>query len=79
MTSITIQLTGPVADKLRHLSETEHRTEAEIVGDALEVYAPAKRKLPTGAGRYHSGQPDLAQKEEEILRDAVNERLDCRS
>ncbi|HET6884163.1 MAG TPA: hypothetical protein VFI31_28670 [Pirellulales bacterium] len=74
MTSITIQLTGPVADKLRHLSETECRSEADIVSDALEVYAPAKRKLPTGAGNYRSGQPDVAQNDEEILRDAVNER-----
>ncbi len=52
MSSITIQLTGIVADKLRHLSETERRSEADIVGDALEAYAPAKRKLPTGAGKY---------------------------
>ena len=74
MTSITIQLSGPVADKLKHLSEEEHRSEAEIVGDALEAYAPTKRKLPTGAGKYQSGQPDLAQKDEEILRTAVNER-----
>lgn len=74
MSSITIHLTGPVADKLRHLSESENRSEADIVGDALEVYAPVKRKLPTGAGHYHSGQPDLAQQDEKILRDAVNER-----
>lgn len=74
MTSITIQLTGPVAEKLRHLSETERRSEADIVGDALESYAPTKRKLPTGAGKYRSGQPDVAQNDEEILRDAVNER-----
>lgn len=74
MTSITIELTGPAADKLRHLTETEHRTEAEIVGDALEAYAPRKRKLPTGAGKYRSGEPDLAQRDEEILRDAVEGR-----
>jgi len=74
MTSITIELTGPIAEKLRHLSQAERRSEMEIVGDALEAYAPTKRKLPTGAGRYHSGQSNLAQKDEEILRDAVNER-----
>lgn len=74
MSSITIQLTGTVADKLRHLSETERRSEADIVGDALEAYAPAKRNLPTGAGKYRSGQPDLAQNDEELLRTAVNER-----
>lgn len=74
MSSITIQLTGIVADKLRHLSETEHRSEVDIVSDALEAYAPAKRKLPTGAGNYQSGQPDVAQNDEDILRTAVNGR-----
>jgi hypothetical protein len=74
MRSITIQLTGTVADKLRQLSETEHRSEADIVGDALEAYAPAKRRLPTGAGKYQSGQPDLARNDEEILRTEANER-----
>jgi hypothetical protein len=74
MTSITIELTGLTAEKLRHLTEMEHRTEAEIVGDALAAYAPKKRKLPTGAGNYHSGQSDLAQRDEEILLDAVKGR-----
>jgi hypothetical protein len=74
MTSITIELTGSAADKLRHLTQTERRSEAEIVGDALDAYAPSKRKLPTGVGKYQSGQRDLAQRDEEILRDAVKER-----
>jgi len=75
MTAITIELTGPAADKLRRLADTEQRSEAEIVRDALEAYAPAKRKLPRGAGKYSSGQRDLAQKDEEILRNAVKEGL----
>ena len=74
MNSITIELTGPAADRLRHLAQTEHRSEADIVGDALEAYAPNKRKLPTGTGKYQSGQPDLAQRDEAILRDAVKEQ-----
>jgi predicted transcriptional regulator len=73
MTSITIELTGSSAEKLRRLSEAEHRSEAEIVGDALEIYAPTKRKLPTGAGEYRSGQADLAQTDEHVLRSAVRE------
>lgn len=74
MNSITIELTGPAADRLRRLAQTEHRSEAEIVGDALDAYAPNKRKLPTGAGKYRSGEPNLAQRDEEILREAVKGR-----
>jgi metal-responsive CopG/Arc/MetJ family transcriptional regulator len=68
MASITIELTGPTADKLRQLAQKECRSESEIVRDAVEAYVPGRRRLPTGAGKYHSGQPDLAQKDEEILR-----------
>ncbi len=53
-TTITIEISGPPAEKLRHLVESERRSEAEIVGDALEAYATAKRRLPRGVGKYRS-------------------------
>jgi predicted transcriptional regulator len=74
MTSMTIELTGPAAEKLKRLVEQEHRAESDIVRDALEVYAPTKRKLPTGAGKYHSGMSDFAQRDEELLSEAVRQR-----
>ena len=67
------------ADKLKtcptvHRREwTSKRSEAEIVRDALEAYAPSKRRLPKGAGLYHSGRSDTCQNAEQILRDAVKE------
>ncbi len=73
MNTITIQLTGPTAEKLRRLVEEERRAESEIVRDALEAYRPTRRRLPTGTGKYHSGQNDLAQKDEEILAEAIKE------
>ena len=73
MSSVTVEISGPAAEKLRHLVEAEQRSEAEIVRDALEAYAPSKRRLPKGAGLYHSGRSDTCQNAEQILRDAVKE------
>ncbi len=75
MATITVELSGLAADKLRLLAESEQRSEAEIVRDALEAYAPTKRRLPKGAGKYRSGRSDTSEKAEEILGDAVKEGL----
>jgi len=73
MSTITVEISGSVAEKLRHLVEAEQRSEAEIVRDALEAYTTSKRRLPKGAGMYRSGRSDIGQNAEEILRDAVKE------
>jgi predicted transcriptional regulator len=73
MATITLELSGPAAEKLRQLVEVEQRSEIEIVRDALEAYAPSQRRLPKGTGKYHSGRTDVSQTVEEILRDAVKE------
>jgi hypothetical protein len=44
MNTITIELSGPAAAKLRELAASENRSEAEILTDALESYAPRPRK-----------------------------------
>jgi hypothetical protein len=73
MSGITVEIPGPIAEKLRQLAEAEQRTETEIVCDALEAYLGTRRKLPTGTGKYHSGQPNVAQQAEDIVRRAVEE------
>ena len=73
MATITIEISGTAAEKLRQLMEAERRTEVEIVAEALEAYQPARRPLPRGVGKYHSGRSDTSQRTEEILRDAVKE------
>ena len=73
MTMITIEISGPAAEKLRHLAEAEHRSEAEIVCDALEAYAPAKRRLPRGGGQYRSDRNDTSRRVDEILHRAVEQ------
>ena len=73
MSTVTVEISGPAAERLHQLVEAEQRSEAEIVRDALEAYAPSKRRLPKGAGLYHSGRSDTCQNAEQILRDAVKE------
>ncbi len=73
MDSITIEISGPAAAKLRRLAETEQCSEVEIVSAALEAYVPSARRLPKGAGKYRSGRRDTSQNVEQILRDAVQE------
>ena len=73
MTTITVEITGPAAEKLRLLVDVQHRSEAEIVGDALAAYTPIRRALPTGVGKYRSGHTDTAQNVKEILRQAVED------
>ena len=50
MNTITIELSGPAAAKLRELAAAENRSEAEILTDALESYTPRSQQpldLPT--------------------------------
>jgi len=73
MASLVVEISGAAADKLRLLADVENRSESEIIGDALAAYVSAKRKLPTGTGKYHSGRSDIAQNAEDLLRQAVED------
>ncbi len=73
MASLVVEISGPAAEKLRLLADAEKRSESPIIGDALTVYASTRRKLPTGAGKYHSGRSDTARNAEDLLRQAVEE------
>lgn len=73
MDAITILITGSAAEKLRDLAQIEQRSETEIVQAALEAYAPRKRPLPKGTGKYRSGRQDTSKQVDEILKDAVQE------
>lgn len=74
MASLVVEIVGATAEKLRSLADAEKRSESDIIGDALAAYESGKRKLPTGAGNYHSGRSDIAQNAESLLRQAVEER-----
>jgi hypothetical protein len=74
MTAITVQLSDEVAHDLRRLAETQQRSEAEIVCEALAAYVRTARPLPKGMGKYHSGQSNVAEHARDLLRQAVKEK-----
>ncbi len=74
--SFTVQLDEQTAAVVQELAAKENRPPEQVIHDALAVYAGRrKRRLPRGIGKYSSGQPDLAQRDEELLRQAAKEGL----
>ena len=72
--SLTIQLDEATTEVVQELAAEQRRSTDEVVRDALSAYAhSAKRALPKGVGKYHSGQSDVATQARQILRDAVEE------
>jgi len=72
MVKTTVYLDQDVAIRLRQLAESEGRTRAEIVREAVCRYTgAAKRPMPPGIGRYSSGRSDISERAEEILNDAA--------
>ena len=70
----TVELDERTATVLQELAANEKRTASDVIRDAVAGY-PGKRKrpLPRGAGKYRSGQPDIAQHAREILRQEAQE------
>ncbi len=70
--SLVIELDDQTAKVVQELAAKENRPPTDVIQDALAAYAgKRKRPLPRGVGKYSSGQPDLAQRDEELLRGAV--------
>ena len=72
--SLTVELDEHAAAVVQELAAKENRSATEVIHDALAAYAgKRKRPLPRGVGQFSSGQSDLAQRDEELLREAVKE------
>ena len=72
MVRTTVYLDQDVAILLRQLAESEGRTQAEIVREAVRRYTCAsKRPMPPGIGGYSSGRSDISERAEEILNNAA--------
>ncbi len=72
MVKTTVYLDADVALSLRRMAESEGRSQAELIRDALEKFTRRqKRPLPRGLGKYASGQSDVSERAREILRDAA--------
>jgi hypothetical protein len=75
MVKTTVYLEDEVAQKLRWLSASSGRAQAELIRDALGKYtAEVKRPFPKGAGMFDSGRTDISANYREILKQAARER-----
>jgi len=72
MIKTTVYLDTEIALSLRRMAESEGRSQAELIRDALEKFARgAKRPLPRGLGKYASGKANVSERARDILRDAA--------
>jgi predicted transcriptional regulator len=72
MTKTTVYLDTDIVLALRQMAESQGRPQAELIRDALESYVKrGKRPLPAGMGKYDSGESDVSERAEEILRKAA--------
>lgn len=70
--SLTIQLDPDTAEVVQELAAEQQRSADEIVRDAISAYLrSARRVLPKGIGKYHSGLSDVSAQARQILRDAT--------
>ena len=68
MVKTTVYLESDTALALRRMAEAQGRSQAELIRDALAAYAKrGKRPLPSGMGKYDSGETDISERAEEIL------------
>ena len=76
MERTTVYLEEEVALAIRHIAETQKRSRAEIIREALAKYVREaeprgrQRKIP-GAGKHRSGRSDVSEKAERLLRKAA--------
>jgi predicted DNA-binding protein len=79
MLRTTVYLEEEAALALRRLSEAHGRPQAELIREAINTYiadlhAKDVRRLPPGAGGYHSGQTDVSARAEDLLRQRAKNR-----
>jgi hypothetical protein len=73
VTAITVQLDDDLAERLRRVAAAQNRSETDIVREALAGYMQPARPLPTGMGKYHSGQASVAEQARDLVRQAVRD------
>jgi Ribbon-helix-helix protein, copG family len=72
MVKTTVYIDNEVALALRQLSGVQGRSQAELIRDALANYTKSvARPIPTGLGKYRSGEPDVAHRAKDILSSAA--------
>ena len=68
VTKTTVYLDPDTVLALRRMAETEGRSQAELIRDALETYTrKVKRPKIPGVGEFDSGHTDTSQRAEDLL------------
>jgi hypothetical protein len=68
MIRTTVYLKPETAIALRQIAAVQHRSQAEIIRDALDHFTKdAARPRSKGIGKYRSGEPDVARRAKQIL------------
>ena len=72
MVKTTVYLDTDVVLSLRRMAESQGRSQAELIRDALQTYTQKTKrpKLP-GIGEFDSGHTDTSSRADEILRRAA--------
>jgi len=71
MVKTTLYLEPDTALAIRQMAESQGRSQAELIRDAVNAYAKrGQRPLPAGLGKYDSGETDVSERAEDILREA---------
>jgi hypothetical protein len=72
VTKTTVYLDSDTVLALRQMAETQGRSQAELIRDALDAYTrKAKRPQIPGIGEFDSGHTDTSQRAEQLLAGAA--------
>lgn len=75
MLRTTVYIEDDIALAIRQLAETQKRSQADIIRDALRKYVKQTKRQGrpplSGIGAYHSGRSDVSDKAEELLKKAA--------
>ena len=72
MVKTTVYLDTDIVLSLRRMAESQGRSQAELIRDALQTYTrKTKRPKLPGIGEFDSGHTDTSSQADEILRRAA--------
>jgi predicted transcriptional regulator len=75
VTKTTVYLDSDTVLALRQMAETQGRSQAELIRDALDTYTrKAKRPKIPGIGEFDSGHTDTSQRAEQLLSRAAKRK-----
>jgi hypothetical protein len=72
MVKTTLYLDEATDRALKQLARAQQRSQAEVIREVLDAFAAREgAPPPKGIGAYHSGRSDVAERAEDLLRQAA--------